>query len=57
MAQSDARAVTKVKCLSLVEYLTAGRQHRTGWEASVGTPQMARGPEAAAGFVEHVTFG
>jgi hypothetical protein len=47
--QSDARAVTKVKRLSLVKYLTAGRQHRSGWEAPVGTPQMARWPETAAG--------
>ena len=49
--QSDARAVTKVKRLSLVKYLTAGRQHRSGWEAPVGTPQMARWPETAAGSV------
>src|ERR1035438_8795008 len=47
--QSDERAVTKVKRLSLVKYLTAGRQHRSGWEAPVGTPQMARWPETAAG--------
>src|SRR6202007_1088646 len=47
--QSDARAVTKVKRLSLVKYLTAGRQHRSGWQAPVGTPQMARWPETAAG--------
>ena len=47
--QSDARAVTKVKRLSLVKYITAGRQHRSGWEAPVGTPQMARWPETAAG--------
>ncbi len=39
--QSDERAVTKVKRLSLVKYLTAGRQHRSGWKAPVGTPQMA----------------
>jgi reverse transcriptase-like protein len=49
--QSDARAVTKVKRLSLVKYLTAGRQHRSGWEAPVGTPQTARWPETAAGSV------
>src|SRR5215472_7504812 len=49
--QSDARAVTKVKRLSLVKYLTAGRQYRSGWEAPVGTPQMARWPETAAGSV------
>jgi hypothetical protein len=49
--QSDERAVTKVKRLSLVKYLTAGRQHRSGWEAPVGTPQMARWPETAAGSV------
>jgi len=47
--QSDARAVTKVKLLSLVKYLTAGRQYRSGWQAPVGTPQMARWPETAAG--------
>src|SRR6516225_1131686 len=47
--QSDARAVTKVKLLSLVKYLTAGRQYRSGWEALVGAPQMARWPETAAG--------
>lgn len=47
--QSDARAVTKVKRLSLVKYLTAGRQHRSGWEAPVGTLQTARWPETAAG--------
>ena len=47
--QSDARAVTKVKRLSLVKYLTAGRQYRSGWQAPVGTPQMARWPETAAG--------
>ena len=47
--QSDARAVTKVKRLSLVKYLTAGRQYRSGWKAPVGTPQMARWPETAAG--------
>ena len=49
--QSDERAVTKVKRLSLVKYLTAGRQHRSGWKAPVGTPQMARWPETAAGSV------
>ena len=49
--QSDERAVTKVKRLSLVKYLTAGRQHRSGWEAPVGTPQRARWPETAAGSV------
>jgi hypothetical protein len=49
--QSDGRAVTKVKRLSLVKYLTAGRQHRSGWEAPVGTPQQARWPETAAGSV------
>ena len=47
--QSDARAVTKVKLLSLVKYLTAGRQNRSGWQAPVGIPQMARWPETAAG--------
>ena len=40
--QSDARAVTKVKQISLVKYLSAGRQHRSGWQAPVGAPQMAR---------------
>jgi Reverse transcriptase (RNA-dependent DNA polymerase) len=49
--QSDGRAVTKVKRLSLVKYLTAGRQHRSGWKAPVGSPQMARWPETAAGSV------
>src|SRR5216683_1756667 len=49
--QSDERAVTKVKRLSLVKYLTAGRQHRSGWKEPVGTPQMARWPETAAGSV------
>jgi Reverse transcriptase (RNA-dependent DNA polymerase) len=49
--QSDERAVTKVKRLSLVKYLTAGRQHRSGWEAPVGAPQTARWPETAAGSV------
>jgi len=49
--QSDERAVTKVKRLSLVKYLTAGRQHRSGWKAPVGAPQMARWPETAAGSV------
>jgi hypothetical protein len=47
--QSDARAVTKVKQISLVKYLSAGRQHRGGWQAPVGSPQMARWPETAAG--------
>jgi hypothetical protein len=47
--QSDARAVTKVKQISLVKYLSAGRQHRSGWQAPVGTPSMARWPETAAG--------
>jgi hypothetical protein len=47
--QSDARAVTKVKQISLVKYLSAGRQHRSGWQAPVGAPQMARWPETAAG--------
>src|SRR5215471_442396 len=47
--QSDERAVTEVKLLSLVKYLTAGRQYRSGWQAPVGTPQMARWPETAAG--------
>src|SRR5215468_11758960 len=47
--QSDARAVTKVKRLSLVKYKTAGRQYRSGWKALVGAPQMARWPETAAG--------
>jgi hypothetical protein len=42
--QSDARAVTKVKQISLVKYLSAGRQHRSGWQAPVGSPQMARWP-------------
>ena len=50
-AKSDERAVTKVKRLSLVKYLTAGRQHRSGWKAPVGAPQMARWPETAAGSV------
>ena len=49
--QSDARAVTQVKQISLVKYLSAGRQHRSGWEAPVGAPQMARWPETAAGSV------
>jgi hypothetical protein len=49
--QSDARAVTKVKQISLVKYLSAGRQHRSGWQAPVGSPQMARWPETAAGSV------
>ena len=49
--QSDGRAVTKVKRLSLVKYLTAGRQHRSGWQALVGSPQKARWPETAAGSV------
>jgi hypothetical protein len=49
--QSDGRAVTKVKRLSLVKYLTAGRQHRSGWKAPVGSPQRARWPETAAGSV------
>ena len=47
--QSDERAVTKVKRLSLVKSLTAGRQHCGGWEALVGAPKMARWPETAAG--------
>ena len=47
--QSDERAVTEVKLLSLVKYLTAGRQYRSGWQAPVGTPQMARWPETAVG--------
>jgi len=49
--QSDARAVTKVKQISLVKYLSAGRQHHSGWQAPVGAPQMARWPETAAGSV------
>jgi hypothetical protein len=49
--QSDERAVTKVKRLSPVKYLTAGRQHRSGWKAPVGAPQTARWPETAAGSV------
>ena len=52
--QSDARAVTKVKRLSLVKYLTAGRQYRSGWKAPVGTPQTARWPETAAGRCQQV---
>jgi len=40
-----------VKRLSLVKYLTAGRQHRSGWEAPLGAPQTARWPETAAGSV------
>jgi RNA-directed DNA polymerase len=47
--QSDKRAVTKVKRMSLVKNQSAGRQHRSGWKAQVGTPQMARWPETAAG--------
>ena len=47
--QSDERAVTKVKQISLVKYLSAGRQHHSGWQAPVGAPQMARWPETAAG--------
>jgi hypothetical protein len=38
-----------VKQISLVKYLSAGRQHRGGWQATVGAPQMARWPETAAG--------
>ena len=37
------------KRLSLVKYLSAGRQRRSGWQAPVGTPQKARWPETAAG--------
>jgi hypothetical protein len=37
------------KQLSLVKYLSAGQQHLSGWQASVGTPTMARWPETAAG--------
>ena len=47
--QSDERAVTKVKQLNLVKYLSAGRQRLSGWQAPVGTPSMARWPETAAG--------
>ena len=47
--QSDERAVTKVKRLSLVKCLSAGRQRLNGWQAPVGTPSMARWPETAAG--------
>jgi hypothetical protein len=47
--QSDARAVTKVKLISLVKYLSAGRQRSSGWQAPVGTPRVARWPETAAG--------
>jgi hypothetical protein len=47
--QSDARAVTKVKQISLVKYLSAGQQHRNGWQSPVGAPLMARWPETAAG--------
>jgi hypothetical protein len=47
--QSDERAVTKVKQISLVKYLSAGRQRRNGWQAPVGAPKMARWPETAAG--------
>jgi hypothetical protein len=47
--QSVARAVTKVKQISLVKYLSAGRQHCSGWQAPVGARQMARWPETAAG--------
>jgi len=47
--QSDERAVTGVKRLSLVKYSTAGRQHLSGWQAIVGTPITARWPETAAG--------
>jgi hypothetical protein len=47
--QSDERAVTGVKRLSLVKYLSAGQQHLSGWQAPVGTPSMARWPETAAG--------
>ena len=47
--QSDERAVTGVKRLSLVKYSSAGRQHLSGWQAIVGTPIMARWPETAAG--------
>jgi hypothetical protein len=39
--QSDERAVTKVKLSNLVKYLSAGRQRSSGWQAPVGSPQMA----------------
>ena len=39
--QSDERAVTKVKLLNLVKYSSAGRQRSSGWQAPVGSPQMA----------------
>src|SRR5258708_29177777 len=47
--QSDARAVPKVKQISLAKSLSPGQQHRNGWQAPVGAPQMARWPETAAG--------
>src|SRR6516165_11949476 len=55
--QSDARAVTKVKRLSLVKYLTAGRQYRSGW---LGTSRRTANGEVAGdcgGVSEHGTFG
>jgi hypothetical protein len=39
--QSDERAVTKVKLSNLVKYSSAGRQRSSGWQAPVGSPQMA----------------
>lgn len=39
--QSDERAVTKVKLSNLVKKLSAGRQRSSGWQAPVGSPQMA----------------
>jgi len=47
--QSDGRAVTQVKRLSLVRDTTAGRQRSSCWQAPVGTPLEARWPETAAG--------
>lgn len=47
--QSDERAVTKVKRLSLVINITTGRQRSSCWQALVGAPSMARWPETVAG--------
>jgi hypothetical protein len=55
--QSDARAVTKVKLLSLVKYLTAGRQYRSGWQAPVGTTANGEVAGDCGGVREHGAFG
>ena len=55
--QSDARAVTKVKRLSLVKYKTAGRQYRNGW---LGTSRHTANGEVAGdcgGVGEHGACG